>query len=490
MFQQTASKFTKLLALLLAVVLLLSACGGESEVSSDVASQTESAANDGTNDASDQTESTASDTASANNNSASTKTSTPTTGNNNNNGGSSGKYTWGKDPYADIPAAIKKKEIHVLMWREYNKPEKQAIEGFTKKTGIKIRTTVTSDYSTKLMSLISGKDSPDVVAIESYDFPSYIVRALQPLNKKAFRLDDACWNKAYMDTVKVNGNYYAAGVSGSWWVEDCLYVTYYNPKVLKKCGVSATPSELYEQGKWNWDTQHDIAEKMKKEDASYIGISLQNPDLFMLSAGVDFTNYNGKEFSNNLGNVKSASLLTKSWQEAASLYSTGLATEYNLSAVQQGKCGLFSSITYAMLEDVGGFSGMGFEAVPCAGPSQSSAYVPARPKLWGVARGAKNPEGAAYFIRYCTDPKNCDMDASFENKQFQKTFNLITGSKTKKKPLMSYGITNYNSEGEYWKFIYALTTTTEANITSALNAKKGTLDAAIKRANKDLSRLG
>ena len=63
----------------------------------------------------------------------------------------------------DYLAAAKKQfggsTLHVLMWRQYTATEKALVDSFQAKTGVKVRTTVTTEgeYATKLAALISGK---------------------------------------------------------------------------------------------------------------------------------------------------------------------------------------------------------------------------------------------------------------------------------------------------------------------------------------------
>ena len=109
-----------------------------------------------------------------------------------------------------------------------------------------------------------------------------------------------------MNAYKANGKYFTVAIAGSYSVEDCLYTTYYNPQLLKGAGVTTMPYDLYKQGKWNWETQEDVLHKLVK--AGTLGMSLQSEDLFMLSAGVEFVDYNGTEFINNLSTVNSNSL--------------------------------------------------------------------------------------------------------------------------------------------------------------------------------------
>ncbi len=172
-----------------------------------------------------------------------------------------------------------------------------------------------------------------------------------------------------------------------------------------------------------------------------------------------------------------------------------LASGWNLSEVQQGKVGLFSSIVYGMNKEGNfGFQNLpggadSIEAVPIAGQKQSTAYTPYRPKTWGVAKGAKNVEGAAYFLRYWLDTNNCDMDSTFVNKQFKEVYNIVTKSSHKKMARLSSGVVDYITVGTYSQMCGELAQTTAANITTILSSKKGRVDAAVNRTNKELARM-
>lgn len=217
------------------------------------------------------------------------------------------------DPYRDISNAVRAKGVRVLMWREYTAQEQKLVNGFEKKTGIKVYTTVTTeaDYLTKLISLISANVAPDVCCIMATDFPKIALAAMQTLNAYYFRLNDRIWYKNYMDYYKANNRYFSVAMRGAWSCEEGNYVTYYMPKVLKACGISEDPYSLYQQGKWNWDKQKEIATKIAKAGKDYIGISMQSDDLMMHSAGEDFVKLDGTKFTNALNNVGSNSLLTQ-----------------------------------------------------------------------------------------------------------------------------------------------------------------------------------
>lgn len=480
-----AKGISKLLALMLAMVMLFTACGGNPEddpANADGSSSTSETNNDQTSSG-EVTDNTSSKTGGGGGDQGDDGDG-QTTGN-----------VWEADYLKNIPANVKSKGLHVLMWRKYTKTEQAAVNAFMKATGIDVKTTVSTEaqYGTKLASLISGKDSPDVVCVQSERFPGFVIKSMNPLNEKTFRLKDPIWYKAYMDCYKVNNKYFAVAINGTWSCEDCNYVTYYNPNILS--GMS-DPYELYKQGKWDWAAAEEIARKVVAKGSSYSGISLQDKDLYMHTAGVDFITYNGQKFTNTLSNSTQKSKLVNAWTELSSLVSDGLIKGWDPQGLSKGQVGLFSAISYGLYNEGGWFDsvatkgGVGaLKAVPMAGPTQDTAYVPTRPKAWGVAKGAKNPEGAAYFLRYFLDPANSNMNGTFYNSQFGEVFNIISRASTKKSIKVASGVIEYSSSGAYSTLQADLSNATPSQINTVLNSKNGIINNAVNRANAEISRI-
>jgi len=373
-----------------------------------------------------------------------------------------------------------------------NKYEQDMIIQYQKLTGVQIETTVTTEgeYQTKLISMISEGNSPDVVFFTSREFPSTITKCLQPLNKNTFRLNSNCWNKKYMDAFKINDVYFGVAMPSTWSCEDLSYVTYYSPEILKKCGVTTMPIDLYQDGDWNWESQREIVYKLKNK--GYVGLALQSYDLFMLSAGMDFVKYDGKLYTNLLGDVKDNKHLVNAWKEVSQLQSDGCLNSFDHILVQQGKVGIFTAVSYGMSKDSNWFSSamaQKFQAVPVAGEKNWTRYTPVSPKCWGVPKRAKNPEGAAFFLRYFLDTSNYDLSSTFYNKQFESVYKIINSSSTNKAVMYGFGVSDYVEPGTYSKMCNSLVTTTPANIVTNLNAKKSSVHTGLLRANKDIARI-
>lgn len=478
----TSKRFASVLALLLAIVMCFSACGGDKkDISSSDASSDDASVADVSSDA---------DVSSKTEEKSSKEEKTSST--------DTVKSTkWDEDYLKTMPKSVKDKGVKILMWREMHPTEQKLLDDFVAKTGCKVEKIITTEqeYATKLVSLISSKESPDICALQPNDFPGVVTKAMQPLDAATFRLDDDCWNKDYMNVFAINGKYFSVAMPGSWSCEDCLYVTYYQPSVLKDCGISKMPYELYKEGKWDWAAAKEIATKVTGAGKGYTGISLQSTDLYMLSAGQDFTTYDGKQFTNKLGSVDTSNTLTKAWQEVATLNQAKACIGWKLDSVLQGKIGLFTSIAYGMYNEgnwgfdniPGGFNSI--EVVPVAGPSQSSATTPSRPKTWGVPKGAKNAEGAAYFLRYWLDISNCNMDKTFITSQAKEVFDIVSAKSHKKTYMYGSGVTDYVTAGTYKGICDSLFNATPANVTTIMNSKAGSVKTGVSRANKDLTRI-
>lgn len=491
-------RVTSLVALMLAVVMLFSGCGTKNTASdsSDLTSEEQQAQITASEEDQENVSGDAKEEGETANNSSKKTNSNSKTSSKKTTTNKNGKTTFAADPYSDITSEVKSKGVHVLMWREYTPYEKELISGFEKKTGMKVRTTVTTEkeYTTKLISLIAGKDSPDVVCMASNQFPSIALKCMQPLDSSTFRLDDSFWYKEYMDPLSVNGKYYSVAGQGSWNSEDTAYCTYYNVKLLKQCGITEDPWELYKKGQWNWDKQTEMAKKVKAKSSNYVGISLQDSSLFMYSAGEDFVSYDGKQYKCTLDNLSSSSMLVKAWQTQSTLYKDGVVAGWDLNNVQQGKVGFFTAILYGMQATQGWFNNVShteadFKCVPVAGPKGSTNYLPLRPKTWGVAKKANNVEGAAYFCRYWVDSSNGNIDATFCNNQMKEVFKTVTAKNFKKKVMMARGIADYVSSGKYDSLEAKLSNATSEQVVSVLNSQKTLITNGMNRANKDLAKV-
>ena len=243
------------------------------------------------------------------------------------------------------------------------------------------------------------------------------------------------------------------------------------------------------QGKWNWETQGEIARKAKQ--AGKTGLSLQSYDVFMHSAGQDFVSYDGKQFKNLLGGTKANQLLVNAWTEVAKLNTDGAIDTWSTDFAS-GKIAMMTGIAYGLYNEGNWFTeavGKTLEAVPVAGPKGKTAYTPIRPKTWGIPKKAKNAEGAAYFLRYFLDTSAFNFSSTFYNKQFGEVFNTITKVSAKKSVMFGWGVSDYITPDNYNTICSELKKTSAKDIPSVIDAVGGTINSPVSRANKDLKKV-
>lgn len=481
-------RFASLLALLLAVMMIFAACGPDNETPKPTGDDADVSSEETVESNESKTE----ETESKKENSSKKKESSKKEDKEDAPAGSYTGFSESTEKGGSMYKNAPKGEVHVLMWRNYHKSEQLLIDQYEKLTGVKVKTTVSNqnDYPTKLVTMVSGNESPDVVMFQSNYFPGLVTKSLQPLKNKYFQLDSDCWNKAYMDAYKIYDNYFGVAMPASWSCEDCTYVTYYSPAVLQNCGIKEDPYELYKNGLWNWDKQIDIIRAVKAKGLT--GLALQSNDMFMLSAGKDFVKYENNTYTNMLDNVTADSLLTEAWMKVAELNGEDCLVGWDIASVQQGKVGLFTAISYGLYNEGNWFTNdfaKTLKAVPVAGPTGGTAYTPVRPKVWGVPKKAKNPEGAAYFLRYFLDVSEFNQDTTFHNDNFKEVYKTITDSKAPKTVMHGSGVCDYVNYGTYTNICNDLTATIPANITTQIKSKAKTVNAGIGAANKDLARL-
>ena len=407
-----------------------------------------------------------------------------------------GKTKFEADPYSDIPESLKGTTVEVLLWRTPEATDTALAEAFEKKTGIKVKYTFTPNntaaYATKLATMVSSKESPDLVSMGSGSFPSFAISYLEPLDEEVFRLDDPFWNKSFMDCYKINGKYYCLAASGTWYCDDVNFVTYYNPAALKQNGIETTPYQIWKQNKsaWTIDKMVELARKFKSKNDTYHGISYQSntcPNPYLLSSGVDFVKYDGKKtFSSNISDTTVLSMS----QKFADWYSEGLIEGWDSAGVGNGTVAFFDAIAYGMYKDANWFTipTSQIECVPVAG-----THTPANPKVWGIPKNAKNAQGAAYFLRFFLDSESFKLtsfgsfESTFATTQMHEVFMYMSAASTPKTINITRGVLDYYDTSAYNQFISKLNSTTSANIKTELDTYSRTIDAACNRANKKLS---
>ena len=137
--------------------------------------------------------------------------------------------------------------------------------------GLQAETIITpwEDLTVRLATLVLSDSAPDAAMFRSdgYDYPNYIVNSLvQPVDPyldMSHPLFSAC-KQYYDDTVWGDSHYLLVSGYGS---STCMF---YNTKLIEDAGLES-PWELYQRNEWDWDKMREYALKLT-EDSDRDGV--------------------------------------------------------------------------------------------------------------------------------------------------------------------------------------------------------------------------
>ncbi len=398
-----------------------------------------------------------------------------------------------KTEVSNVNKNLKGTTLKILWWQPFMDSEKKVIEQFEKETGIKVEyknTTNAGTYGELISASLAAKEGYDIAMFNNIDFPGRPVSYFQPLNDiKSFDLSDSAWDKDVMDAQKINGKYYGVNINGSNHTEYiCMY---FNETMFKDRGVK-TPREYYEEGNWNWDTFVDCAKAMtyKENGVQIYGYANRGSSYltyWTTAQGNDFIKYDGKKFTSNLSNSNLLDTIKFVNELGSKLKVADPNNTYGIPDFRESKAAMHSSITYAMRKDSSTkFNQMTdkIDAVPFPMPKGQKEFAIVDSTLFGVLKGAKNPEAASVFLRYFLDPKNYDMSANFINKNMEKTFNAL--SKMDKKVSISQGVVNHAALVDFGNVCHNIALTNPEQVTAKVKSYASNFDIAVKKANKTI----
>lgn len=396
-----------------------------------------------------------------------------------------------KEESTNLNKDLKGTTLKVLWWQPFMESEKKVIKQFEKETGIKVvskNSTNAGTYGELISASLAGKEGYDIAMFNNIDFPGRPMNYFQPLNDiKSFDLNDSAWDKGVMDSQKINGKYYGVNINGSNHTEyACMF---FNETMFKDRGVK-TPREYWEEGKWNWDTFLDCAKAMTyKENGvqvyGYVNRGTGYITYWTQAAGTDFIKYDGKKFTSNLGNSKLLDVIKYYNEFGSKLKVMDSNNSWGIPDFRSGKAAMHSVISYAMRKDSSTkFNQMTdkIDAVPFPMPKGEKQVAIVDSTLFGVLKGAKNPDAAALFLRYFLDPKNYDMSSNFINKNMEKTFNEL--AKMDKRVSISQGVVNHAALVDFANVCHNIALTNADQVTAKVKSYSSNFDVAVNKANK------
>ena len=330
------------------------------------------------------------------------------------------------DPYSDIPASVKGTTVEYLMNRTITDNDKTIVANFEKLTGIKVKLTYAEygSYGETVANRVAAKNAPDIINGERLAYPNGFISLCEPMDAETFKLDDPFWDKASMQGSYIRGKYYGVISTKSLYYDARMMM--FNVPLLKKIlgndYATKSPRALWKAGKWDLEALYDLSTTIK--DAGYTPLTYISQYDFALASGQDLVKYDGKKYSSNLNNND----LRKAWEWFNTLRnSEGYSETYNQNNFLAQKTVMFINTTYNSYNK-GGIAGMAtfeVDAVPVPGIN-GVTNAPCDYRTYSIAKGAKNPVGAAYFLRYLLDSENTFDKAEAVNANLWETATFVS----------------------------------------------------------------
>jgi len=324
------------------------------------------------------------------------------------------------DPFANIPKSLKGTTVTVATWGDESASEYAKVATqFTKDYGIKVKwvTYNQGTYVSNVVQQIAAGSGPDVVINNAF-FPSGIEMA-QPLTSD-FNLDDGFWDKRFSEAAAVKGKYYYVNSYKSPFVGGML--VFYNKKIFNDNGLNS-PQDYLDQGAWTY-------ENLKKcmQDVEKIGLNggIVEPMIMAEQMGSQVVSYD-KAKSTFVGNATDPNVI-EAFQFYTKCVEEGLTGEYNVTQFSSGQIGLVMTGSFGLKYN-GYFKDMsateiGAVPLPTSLNGKQLNYHPIILRGYGIAKGAENPQGVYYFLRYYLDIDQYEKAGAniFPNKVLQKYF--------------------------------------------------------------------
>lgn len=385
-----------------------------------------------------------------------------------------------------MPSNLKGTTLKYFYWWDpYTQMDKEAIESFTKKTGIKVEADVASysTYTTELASKIAAGNSPDICRLLSNAM--YQVKSLQPITNSGYDFSDSIWWKTLMEDYTYNGKCYAVNIRPKDAAILDTYVFYYNKRALRAAELE-DPYTIWKKdpSKWTWKKFWSMCEEFVKANGNksgYYGVSFQYNNAYVRMFGCANYDYNSKtgKWENYLD---SAELATR-WSELIDYNTKGLsAVNHDATSFQRAKilfdgAGPFAARkkdqTHQTLKDRGE---LGIVPLPTDTPYQLLYEYTA----FGIPQGAKNAAAVPYYLRWVLDKSSYNMDNVYYSEEAKAVMDYTLSFADEK---------YFFGENELYDLRTALVGGTSAQVKSTLSKYYGLVQDTVDSSNEQIKYL-
>ena len=403
-------------------------------------------------------------------------------------GGKKPSGNGGGDSYFDsVPAELEGTTVKFATWINHRSNESAAVlDDFTNLTGIEVElvSITQSDYISKLTSLISAGQSPDVV-VNNGEFPN-ILQVLQPLDGTKLDTTDSFWDQAVVKLGTIGGRPYLVNAKNSAWnmASPCVY---YNNKIFEDNGIT-TPALYLAEGRWTLDNFYKCARELAQV-CSEVGAGIETSAYFSTDAsGMEKYDAATETFTSNL----SDSAVTKVWQDMIKARENGsvkVNDEGGRHLFVSGKMGMIFTSAYGLrkygwMNDMD-INDLSFVTPPRAESGSEEVYGGSMFRSYGICKGASNADGAAYFLRYFLNADNYDESELYKNDDAAELYKKLSENQNYNNPVFDYGIMSLMSTTSLplYEIFPDLADCSSAQVTTALNAGANKLNSCITRAN-------
>ncbi len=283
--------------------------------------------------------------------------------------------------------------------------------------------------ATKLAIWQNSGKSPDVMYIKPEEnWPNLMNQNLvQPIDSY-ININDAFWGSCRdtMKSLELNGKNYFIPTSITTYGN-----VIYNPDVFKNAGLK-TPEELLYANDWTWAKFEEYAKKLTKKNAtdatkSVYGIHLRYPQAWHGTIGMDYIGYENGKWVSNLQNSK-LKMAVEKYKELNDKYGgKGDDETATRQMLVSGKIGMYVTCESGAIEFPEQFKDGSLVSVcmpryskdePFYNSSVINGYV--------IPKGAKNPEAGMAFATVCRgltieciDYKSNTTDTSYTEHQLK-----------------------------------------------------------------------
>ena len=397
------------------------------------------------------------------------------------------------DIFKNIPKELKGTTVTVAHWGDEGGDRYQQLaKAFTRITNINVKWQLynQSSYESDILKQIAADNGPDVIIINDHLPQTYEIA--QPL-PAIFNINDGFWDKSISEHTKYNGKYYFVNSKNSPYTIGSIVI--YNKKIFSQNGIKS-PLDYYNAGKGNWSYE-DLKKCMQdaKSKGFYGGII--DPTNIAAQMGASMFNYNAST-GKVTGSVSDEKFLS-AVRYYAECREEGLCGNYFIANYPSGNIAIALTDPYSIkyngyLKDM---SPTNFGAVlaPNYFKGEKLDYLSSSIRGYGIAKKAKNVDGAYYFLRFFLDLDNYSAEGIqiFGNKEMQKFYTQTFLNAYNSTPVyyrnLQGALNLVNSDWLHSKVWQEARNVAPGQVAVSMAANKNIVDNAVKEANKKLAAI-